>query len=80
MGVGSSITILHGSGACPTGGSGSYPNGSCCFKWNATENDWEFVSSSCAQGHICPRGDEGVEVEPQHDNDYIRVPCIQDPS
>jgi len=71
-----SILILHASGTCPSAGSSGFSGGSCCFRWNKQQNDWEFVSSDCQSGKHCPTGTEGVTVEPEHDKDYIRVPCV----
>ena len=71
-----SFTIFRASGTCPSANSSAFPDGSCCFRWSPTANDWEFVSSSCNGNHVCPRGTEGVSVENEHDSDYIRVPCI----
>ena len=69
--------VDHASGTCPTS-SGSYGNGSCCYKWNPAANSWEFVSGAPASGFRCYMIDEiqddsegGFVIDPLHDADWI---------
>ncbi len=77
MAVSYTRTVIHRArGQCPPDDPTDFPNGSCCFKWDAYDQAWEYVagSSTCKTGYTCWSG-ALVQLVKEFDDDYVRITC-----